>query len=124
MVWSKEQAQKYARDWRAKHREQTREYERKYHGYLHPYFIIPLQIRNWRNKVARRISSRKYYKQHPEIVIAHRLAKQIPLAEFCEMCPEDEIRKATERHHPDYDFPEIIVSCCKECHELQKEKGK
>jgi len=35
-----------------------------------------------------------------------------PLAEFCELCPN----RATERHHPDYNYPEIIVSVCAECH--------
>ena len=29
---------------------------------------------------------------------------------------EDDKHKAIEKHHPDYDYPLIIVSVCKDCH--------
>ena len=43
-------------------------------------------------------------------------AHRSPLALYCELCPEDDKRKATQRHHLDYDHPEIFVSCCSLCH--------
>lgn len=39
-----------------------------------------------------------------------------PLAEFCELCPEDDRNEATQRHHPDYSEPKIYVSTCSKCH--------
>lgn len=44
------------------------------------------------------------------------LARELPIAEFCEVCPDDDLNKATQRHHPDYDYPLIVVSCCNSCH--------
>lgn len=47
----------------------------------------------------------------------HRAIK-FPLEEFCELCPEDDIRPATQRHHPSYDgdLEWFFVSCCASCH--------
>lgn len=43
----------------------------------------------------------------------------------CEVCPEDDIQKATAKHHPDYNYPQIIVSCCDTCHTyLNNERSK
>ena len=39
-----------------------------------------------------------------------------PLTEFCELCPEDDLNKATQHHHPDYNYPTIYVSICSQCH--------
>lgn len=52
----------------------------------------------------------------PEQWRAQNIAEKIPLSEFCELCPEDDVRKATQRHHPDYTFPTIFASCCASCH--------
>lgn len=51
---------------------------------------------------------------------AQRIARKIPLSPYCELCPEDEKTRATDRHHPDYRFPEIFVSLCSECHKWIK----
>lgn len=66
----------------------------------------------------------KYSNNHPEIIRAHNCSNHhVPLGKECELCPEDDKRTENlERHHPDYNYPEIIVTVCKECHELQKEK--
>ena len=60
--------------------------------------------------------------RRPEQWRAQLQAERIPLAEFCETCPEDDIRRATQRHHPDYNFPKIFISCCASCHHFI-EKG-
>ena len=41
-----------------------------------------------------------------------------PLEKFCELCPEDDKRPATQRHHPDYNYPLIFVSVCASCHKI------
>jgi hypothetical protein len=56
------------------------------------------------------------YTRTSEKTIARNHAEKYPLAEFCEVCPEDDKRKATQRHHPDYAYPDIFVSCCASCH--------
>jgi hypothetical protein len=84
--------------------------------------------RKWRLAHPERckINAQKYNSVHPErdnggkMSPAKKLfyyyAEKIPLAEFCEFCPEDDKQKAVERHHPDHDYPEIFVSVCKSCH--------
>jgi hypothetical protein len=52
----------------------------------------------------------------PEMWNAHNKAEKIPLAKYCELCPENDLRIATHRAHIDYDFPEIFVSACQSCH--------
>jgi hypothetical protein len=60
--------------------------------------------------------ARIWMKKYPEKVKAEKLAQKVSLEEFCELCPEDDKRKAIMRHHPDYDYPEIFVSVCGACH--------
>lgn len=43
---------------------------------------------------------------------AYHMAKNIPLTKTCELCPN----KPRFRHHPDYDYPTIIVCTCWACH--------
>jgi hypothetical protein len=85
------------RRWRAKHPNYDRDWARK-----HPH----RDNGNFRRK--------------PEASRAQQQAKKIPLGTFCEVCPEDDVRKATQRHHPDYNYPEIFVSCCPSCHKYME----
>jgi hypothetical protein len=57
---------------------------------------------------------RKRDQLHPKIRKAQRKAEQLPLAESCELCDSTEHR--LERHHLDYDNPEIFVTLCTPCH--------
>ena len=73
----------------------------------------------------------EYMHSHPEIMEARRRVVEakyygeFSMAEFCEVCPEDDIQKATATHHPDYNYPQIIVSCCVVCHVfLNKQRTK
>lgn len=45
-----------------------------------------------------------YISEHPE---------RFPLNPICEFCGSNEI---LIRHHPDYDFVDIYVTCCHQCH--------
>lgn len=132
---SKEKKKEYYERWKAKklaadpdffshdyHRKvgiYGKEYYRKFserYRLAHPEYFA-----NWRNTNKEYHSARvqKWMKNHPEIVKAHTLTHQklnLSIAEFCEVCPEDDVRKATANHHPDYNYPEIVVSCCDSCH--------
>lgn len=68
------------------------------------------------HKDVKRENFKMYSQKHPEIIKAHNIAHKISLGYCCELC--DSIEKL-ERHHLDYKYPEIIVTLCKECHELQ-----
>lgn len=47
--------------------------------------------------------------------------KSIPLSSKCELCSSTE---HLLRHHVDYDYPEIIVTVCSECHSyIHKDLG-
>ena len=87
--------------------------------------------RNWnRNHINH---SKEYNKNHPEVQLnwakknrkirnaEQEALRHVSLAEFCELCSDDDLRPATERHHPDYDYPLIVVSVCDECHKWIKE---
>jgi hypothetical protein len=66
--------------------------------------------------------TKQYMYSHPEIMAARRKIVNLKYihkfvaSELCEVCPEGEVQKATENHHPDYNYPEIVVACCHTCH--------
>lgn len=55
----------------------------------------------------------KYRMRNPEKYHARNVARSIPRAEQCEFCFSTE---KLEHHHPDYLYPHIFVTACKECH--------
>jgi hypothetical protein len=107
------------KQWRENHPEYMAEWKKKHPGY-HAEVSNKWRTNNrehWATYVT------DWANQHPEIIKADYIANHgigdydpVPLAEFCEVCPEDDLRKATDRHHPDYNYPRIIVSCCGQCH--------
>lgn len=64
------------------------------------------------------MSSRRYRMRHKDRKSARNNAQRnLPLCnKVCELCPEDDVCPATQRHHPDYSEPLIVVYCCDECH--------
>jgi hypothetical protein len=73
---------------------------------------------NWRRnhlEIKRKIQE-KYRKEHPEIIIAHKIARQIPLHSNCDICKTQD---KLQRHHWDYEKPLLINTLCKECHDIQ-----
>ena len=60
--------------------------------------------------------------RRPEQWRAQLQAERIIITKFCELCPEDDQQEATQRHHPNYNYPTIFVSCCASCHNYV-EKG-
>ena len=57
----------------------------------------------------------KHYREHPEMWRAHNHVQQHPelRGSECELCGA---REGLRAHHPDYDYPEIIVTSCSSCH--------
>jgi len=105
--WQKNHPE-YNKQWRANHVE--------YHA---------VKSKEWRLKNKKRHMKIvvKWSSSHPEAIQAHYVVSHgrgkldpVPLAEWCETCPENDMRKALHGHHPDYNYPRIIVSCCRVCH--------
>ena len=92
------------RKWREKHPEYHREY----------YWNHKKEI-NGRIRKSYNSDLKRSRQMHNVRTLAQ---KYCPLAKFCELCPEDDKRRATIRHHPDYDEPLIIVSVCDSCHKF------
>jgi hypothetical protein len=94
------------RKWRKANPERTRHF--RYNDYLKYRLSHPLKVpppkRDYNNE------------RRPEQWIAHNIAEQLPLAKYCELCPEDDLKPATQRHHPDYNLPSIFISVCAKCH--------
>lgn len=111
---------------------EQREYSKKWRA-EHPDYLAPSKIKNPHY-------ARDYWRAHPQTEVqkqhrkdwnARHLEREpknrskvkrfaqnyalhnLPLEKECEFCGETE---NLHRHHPDYDFPEIIVTCCGSCH--------
>lgn len=78
-----------------------------------------------RNRHINREAGRRYNKTHRVGLRAKEFVKRhkIPLAEKCELCPDDDPLPAEERHHPDYALPQIVVSVCRKCHKALKSQS-
>lgn len=60
----------------------------------------------------------------PEMWQAHNIAEKIPLKPFCELCPDDDLRKSELRHHFDYAYPTLFLSLCRGCHTALHKMGR
>lgn len=68
-----------------------------------------------------KVSKKKLENNNPELFkkqkIARRIAGKIPMKDYCELCPEDDNKnRKMNRHHLDYDYPEIFMTICTVCH--------
>jgi hypothetical protein len=92
-----------------RHRDSNKKYKLN-----HPEQIRRMR-RNWEKNHPEQ--TRNYRLKHPEKCNARQQAERnVLLAEYCELCPEDDQNKATQHHHPDYNYSLIIVSVCDKCH--------
>lgn len=103
------------RKYRQTHKEQINKANRNYR-ITHPAFREHLMeyLKTWNRMHPQRNGDKTY--RRPEQWRAYNVARKLPLEELCELCPDDEKQKATQRHHPDYSLPKIFVSCCASCH--------
>ena len=63
----------------------------------------------------------KFKEKHPDLAKkqfrAHNISAKLPMKDYCELCPEDDNKgRELSRHHFDYDYPEIFLTICYECH--------
>jgi hypothetical protein len=72
-------------------------------------------------------TQQKWHEDHREYYNMRSRAQQyclrhnLPMEKECELCPEDDkITIDLERHHPDYNYPEIFVTVCGQCHNAVK----
>jgi hypothetical protein len=115
---SKEKRREYREQWKKNNPDWFVNYRATHREFL------AQRMREWyaKNKKHRIEYVKKWVHEHPEVhaaTLEYMKLKhfgKIAVAEFCETCPEDDIRKATGNHHPDYDYPQIVVSCCDSCH--------
>lgn len=101
-----------------KHREGNRKYYQKHKK------EIARRHRKWRERNKEKLNQyfRNWKKDNPKKYKAHYYISnnkhKFPLNKECELCPEDDIKTENlERHHPDYDYPEIYVTVCDKCHQ-------
>lgn len=99
----KEEHNKYCREWNKTHKENRKKSGKKYYS---------------ENKEKLNQYRREYYIKHPEVIKAHWLAHDnIQTGKYCELCPEDDVHiENLIKHHPDYNYPLITVTCCQSCH--------
>lgn len=102
---NKERVNRYNRSWYSKNKEKSREIRRRYRQ-RHPEKARE-STQKWRERNREKARRHYWIQDHKE---------ECPLAKWCELCPSNDRRKATERHHPDYSFPHIYISVCKQCH--------
>lgn len=125
-----EERRAYSRAYYAAHKEQCRGYHKKWAATHDWKGEHPTYKRNWeRNQTqseeyrARKRkynreyyysrSDKKYVPQPTKINRAHNHAFLKVAVDKCEFCGATE---TLVRHHPDYDYPLIVVVCCKSCH--------
>jgi len=91
------------KQWRHEHPEQVRSWSHKESEEAKKQRLLGQA--KWREENAERVKLYTYIHDHEE---------DYPLAEACEFCGDKE---RLVRHHPDYDHPEIYVTCCSMCHQ-------
>lgn len=98
---NKERINESNRNWRNSHKELMSNYLKDWIKNNKEKFNELMRRNYWRNK-KKQLARRKAIKI------------KIPVGTICQICQEN---IATERHHPDYDFPLVIVFVCKSCNE-------
>jgi len=99
--------------------ENKRAIERRYYQRYREEIL--LRKRQPRAREINKLATKKYYEAHKKDRNFKKNAsniarKNIPLAQFCELCPEDDKRKPMARHHPNHNYPLIVISVCSQCH--------
>lgn len=61
----------------------------------------------------------KFGKKDSTKLKARQISQKITRKDNCEICKEDDL---LERHHWDYNKPEIFVTLCRDCHRIQHHK--
>ena len=84
------------------HREKIRENSRRHYSQHKEELAKKLKLHRIENPKQAKVYNKLSHKKMPEC--------------GCELCPEEDVSPATQRHHPDYDYPFIFVYVCAQCH--------
>jgi exonuclease VII large subunit len=120
---NKEHVKNYAKDYRKENYEKYLEYDKNRNKNNQIYFIEKAkryykekgeEIRRKSNIwCKKRYALKKEEENFKKRLIAYHLSRRIPLKPICEVC---NINSSEQRHHPDYNYPTLFLSVCKECH--------
>lgn len=84
------------------------------HGFRYRRNCNEYQKASYRKNREHRLEYHKEWnKNNPHKIKAHNEARKIPLASECEFCGST---RNLQRHHFDYEFPQLFVTCCTRCH--------
>ena len=131
----REKQKAYNKRWKKEHPNEVKE-EKKRYRQNHPTVYDSDYQKKWRKEHPNYLKDwkeenigtfkeyrKKWAQEHPASRAHHKLYLFIykhpelyPLADACELCPENPETQDLMHHHPDYDYPEIYVTCCKICH--------
>lgn len=81
--------------------------------------LILERTKEWRQQNKDRVKAydERYNLENWDKRSAEIVARILPLQDHCELCPEDDVRtEGLEKHHPDYNYPLIVVTACRDCH--------
>lgn len=93
----------YNKEWRTNHPHYDREWRAKHPHYQDEWNKKHLNRPNGNaTRTTKEATAQVCVYRHPEL-----------LDSKCEFCDSSENLMA---HHPDYDYPKIIVTCCASCH--------
>lgn len=120
-----EEYHQYQKEYMKNYHGENREEEQKYRQENRE--KIKERTYNWREENRDRFNlyQREWKQKHPikditqKRKIRSRSERNFPMANNCELCPEDDKRTDNlQRHHPSYEdgMEEIFVTCCKSCH--------
>lgn len=141
MTWDKEKQREYMKKYREENREKILQSQREYHRENREkdlaqrrerYILHGEQIRQRnreyyeKNKDKVLAQQKEWCKRNLEAIEAYKLARYIPMpdGQLCELCPMKDKRPATEKHHPDYSEPSIVIFCCGSCHSFVRKAPK
>lgn len=88
-------------------------YRRKYINHYHKKYQ-PEYRKTDTSKSKQRDFQKKYTKENPEKVNAHKISNKLGRKDCCEFCKNKNCR--LEKHHPNYKFPEVFMTLCSKCH--------
>jgi hypothetical protein len=120
----KERTRKYRQDhpeFCERQRNKVAEYRRN-HPEKNREHMVRLRSKNRKLVSAKQ---RLYGVDNPEKIRAQQLSANLPLNDFCELCPPEEQRSNNlQKHHPDHKYPEIYVTVCPSCHKFAEGYGR
>lgn len=109
----------YMREYRKRYPEKCRERKRRWRQNHSEYPGLYYQQNKEKILQAQRENYHLNIEHARKMHNARNRAQQLPLASMCEFC---ESLQNLERHHPDYEYWEIYVTCCRKRHRFLDEK--